>query len=125
MSRQRRKACQALERMRSGVVRRAGDARTIFDRRVRLEPLESRLLNPGEPRRLYCTACEFVFYLDPKVAACTICRTEAGIVLTGTEIKQVNVDTTVQEKAIAFPTDARLYHKARQALVRVAQSCNF
>lgn len=25
------------------------------------------------------------------------------------EIAQVNVDTTVQEKAIAFPTDARLY----------------
>jgi transposase, IS5 family len=45
--------------------------------------------------------------------------------LTPAEIKRVNVDTTVQEKAIAFPTDARLYHKARQALVRVAQSCNF
>jgi IS5 family transposase len=29
-------------------------------------------------------------------------------VLTATEIKRVNVDTTVQEKAIAFPTDARL-----------------
>lgn len=37
------------------------------------------------------------------------------------EIKRVNVDTTVQEKAIAFPTDARLYHKARRALVREAQ----
>jgi IS5 family transposase len=36
------------------------------------------------------------------------------------EIKRVNVDTTVQEKAIAFPTDARLYHKARRALVRAA-----
>jgi IS5 family transposase len=46
-------------------------------------------------------------------------------VLTPTEIKRVNVDTTVQEKAIAFPTDARLYHKARQALVRVARGCNF
>jgi IS5 family transposase len=33
----------------------------------------------------------------------------------------VNVDTTVQEKAIAFPTDARLYHKARAALVRQAR----
>jgi transposase, IS5 family len=44
--------------------------------------------------------------------------------LTPTEIKQVNVDTTVQEKAVAFPTDARLYHKARRALVRVAQRCN-
>ena len=46
-------------------------------------------------------------------------------VLSEAEIKRVNVDTTVQEKAIAFPTDARLYQKARQALVRVAQSCNF
>jgi transposase, IS4 family len=27
------------------------------------------------------------------------------------EVKRVNVDTTVQEKAIAFPTDGRLYHK--------------
>ncbi len=33
----------------------------------------------------------------------------------------VNVDTTVQEKAIAFPTDARLYHKMRVTLVRQAQ----
>ena len=37
------------------------------------------------------------------------------------EIKQVTVDTTVQEKAIAFPTDARLYHKARKAIVRTAK----
>ena len=37
------------------------------------------------------------------------------------EIKRVNVDTTVQEKAIAFPTDARLYHKARKTLVREAR----
>lgn len=37
------------------------------------------------------------------------------------EVEQVLVDTTVQEKAIAFPTDARLYHKARQSLVRVAR----
>lgn len=37
------------------------------------------------------------------------------------EIERVTVDTTVQEKAIAFPTDARLYEKARRALVRVAR----
>ena len=36
-----------------------------------------------------------------------------------TKIKRVNVDTTEQEKASAFPTNARLYHEARQALVRV------
>jgi IS5 family transposase len=38
------------------------------------------------------------------------------------ELAKVNVDTTVQEKAIAFPTDARLYHKMRLALVRRARS---
>ena len=38
------------------------------------------------------------------------------------ELEKVNVDTTVQEKAIAFPTDARLYHKMRLALVRRARS---
>jgi transposase, IS5 family len=36
----------------------------------------------------------------------------------------VNVDTTVQEKAITFPTDARLYYKMREALVRAAESRN-
>jgi transposase, IS5 family len=40
------------------------------------------------------------------------------------ELTQVNVDTTVQEKAIAFPTDARLYHKMRIALVRRAEQLN-
>lgn len=39
-------------------------------------------------------------------------------------LKTVNVDTTVQEKAIAFPTDSRLYHKARCALVRFAKKQN-
>lgn len=37
---------------------------------------------------------------------------------------QVNVDTTVQEKAIAFPTDARLYQKMRVALVKQAKRMN-
>jgi IS5 family transposase len=35
-------------------------------------------------------------------------------------MQTVVVDTTVQEKAVAFPTDARLYHKARLSLVRMA-----
>ena len=38
------------------------------------------------------------------------------------ELEKVNVDTTVQETAIAFPTDASLYHKMRAALVRRAKS---
>lgn len=37
------------------------------------------------------------------------------------DVKRVIVDTTVQEKAIAFPTDARLYDKARRTLVREAR----
>ena len=37
-------------------------------------------------------------------------------------VNKVNVDTTVQEKAIAFPTDARLCYKMRERLVREAKS---
>jgi len=37
--------------------------------------LEPRLLKAGEPERLVCTGCAFVFYLDPKVAVGTIIRT--------------------------------------------------
>ena len=33
-------------------------------------------------------------------------------------MKCVAVDTTVMEKAIAYPTDARLYERARTALSR-------
>jgi 8-oxo-dGTP diphosphatase len=40
--------------------------------------LESRLLKAGEPERLVCTQCGFVFYLDPKVAVGTIIRDERG-----------------------------------------------
>lgn len=38
-------------------------------------PLESRLLKAGDPSRLVCQQCGFVFYLDPKVAVGTIIRT--------------------------------------------------
>ncbi|MCB0110250.1 MAG: hypothetical protein KDE53_30225 [Caldilineaceae bacterium] len=37
------------------------------------------------------------------------------------QLKQVSVDTTVQPKAVAFPTDARLYWKGLRALVRAAK----
>ena len=35
-------------------------------------PLESRLLKDGDPPRLVCTACGFIFYLDPKLAVGTV-----------------------------------------------------
>ena len=37
------------------------------------------------------------------------------------EFKKVNVDTTVQEKNIRFPTDARLYARLRERLVKEAK----
>jgi len=42
--------------------------------------------------------------------------------LTKSHLHKVNIDTTVQEKAIAFPTDARLYYKMRESLVRASKS---
>lgn len=39
--------------------------------------LEQRQLKAGDPQRLVCPACAFVFYLDPKVAVGTIIRTAA------------------------------------------------
>ena len=37
------------------------------------------------------------------------------------QLKRINVDTTVQTKAIRFPTDARLYNRCRERLVKVAR----
>jgi transposase, IS5 family len=37
------------------------------------------------------------------------------------DFTRVIVDTTVQEKAVAFPTDARLLHRAREKLARLAK----
>jgi IS5 family transposase len=49
---------------------------------------------------------------------------ESGLrmrVIKPTQMKRVNIDTTVQEKNIRFPTDARLYDRARQVLVKHAK----
>ncbi len=51
----------------------------------------------------------------------TIATAQRQSALKPTELRRVNVDTTVQKKAIAFPTDARLYQKARLVLVREAR----
>jgi IS5 family transposase len=42
--------------------------------------------------------------------------------LTPKQAKRVNVDTTVQEKAITFPTDAKLYFKMLTKLVKAAKA---
>ncbi len=36
------------------------------------------------------------------------------------DLERITVDTTVQPKAVAFPTDAKLMHKGRERLVRLA-----
>jgi IS5 family transposase len=49
---------------------------------------------------------------------------EAGMamrVIRPAQLKRINVDTTVQTKAIRFPTDARLYQRMRERLVKTAR----
>ena len=47
---------------------------------------ENRRLKAFEPERLVCSRCEFVFYLNPKVAAGAVVEYEGGIVLLRREI---------------------------------------
>ena len=64
--------------------------------------------------RLGEAGCELMLKLTVETGLATKTVSERSL-------SQVTVDTTVQEKAIAFPTDARLYHKARVTLVRLAK----
>lgn len=43
--------------------------------------LESRVVLQHEPPRLVCSACGFVFYVDPKVAVGAIATHDGGVVL--------------------------------------------
>lgn len=43
--------------------------------------LESRILKENEPERLVCRRCDFVFFLNPKVAAGALFELEGGLVL--------------------------------------------
>jgi len=45
------------------------------------EALALKRLRDHEPERLVCEACDFVFFLNPKVAAGTLFRHEGGLVL--------------------------------------------
>jgi IS5 family transposase len=51
----------------------------------------------------------------------TLETAKRGDHLTEQHMERVNVDTTVQEKAIAYPTDTRLQHRARVLLVKAAK----
>ncbi len=41
--------------------------------------------------------------------------------ITPVQLKRVNIDTTVEQKHIRFPTDSRLYNRARERLVKAAR----
>lgn len=45
---------------------------------------------------------------------------ESGAVK-GSSLERVSVDTTVQPKAVTYPTDAKLYNKSRERLVKLAK----
>ena len=64
-------------------------------------------------KRIDASGCEFILGLTLAAGLVTQTVTKSSLAI-------VNVDTTVQDKAISFPTDARLLHKARIALVRLA-----
>jgi IS5 family transposase len=68
----------------------------------------------GFRKRIGEAGCEFILGLTlvAGLATKTVAKSSLAV---------VNVDTTVQDKAVTFPTDARLLHKARIALVRLAQ----
>ena len=102
------------------------------------ESVVARLLE--NPYWQYFCGCEFFIHrlpLDPsslvrwrkrigpkqmeQLLAETLETAKRGEYLTESHMERVNVDTTVQEKVIAFPTDARLQHKARVLLVKAAK----
>jgi ADP-ribose pyrophosphatase YjhB (NUDIX family) len=43
--------------------------------------LKSKMIKENEPARLLCSKCGFVFYLDPKLVACTVVEMERKIIL--------------------------------------------
>lgn len=76
-------------------------------------PIDASLMS-GFRKRIGEAGCEFILGLTVTAGLAT--RTVAK-----NSLAVVNVDTAVQDKAVAFPTDTRVLHKARAALVRRAR----
>jgi IS5 family transposase len=62
-------------------------------------------------KRIGVDGVEFLLQQTIVTAQCTGQLTER-------HVEKVNVDTTVQEKAIRYPTDVRLYHRILERLVK-------
>jgi NADH pyrophosphatase NudC (nudix superfamily) len=43
--------------------------------------LNKKRIKDGEPERLVCSGCDYVYYIDPKIAACTIIDIDGKIVM--------------------------------------------
>jgi IS5 family transposase len=76
-------------------------------------PIDPSLMT-GFRKRIGEAGCEFILGLTLGAGLATKTVAQSSLAV-------VNVDTTVQDKAVTFPTDARLLHKARMALVRLAK----
>ena len=82
-----------------------------FQHRLPIDPSQMTRFR----HRLGASGCE-------KLLALTISTGVATQAVKTSSFADVTVDTTVQEKAIAFPTDSRLYFKGREWLVRLAKA---
>src|SRR3989304_497078 len=82
--------------------------------------LTPRRLKPEEPERLVCLECGSVLFLDPKVAACTICPLDGGVVLVRRGIEpahgkwvipggHVDRGEAVQDAAVRETLEARVF----------------
>lgn len=78
-------------------------------------PIDPSLMT-GFRHRIGQEGCEFILGLTVQTGLATKTIAPSSLAL-------VNVDTTVQDKAVAFPTDARLLNKARIALVKLGVQC--
>ena len=78
-------------------------------------PIDPSLMT-GFRHRIGQQGCEFILGLTVQTGLATKTIRAASLAV-------VNVDTTVQDKAVAFPTDARLLNKARIALVKLGTKC--
>ena len=76
-------------------------------------PIDPSLMT-GFRKRIGQAGCECILSLTLSAALATKTLAKSSLAV-------VNVETMVQDKAVTFPTDARLLHKARVALVCLAQ----
>jgi transposase, IS5 family len=72
----------------------------------------------GLGQRIGAAGCEFILGLTVQTGLATKTLQTASLAV-------VNVNITVQDKAVAFPTDARLLNKARIPLVKLASQVRY